>query len=189
MVHAAGISSPQGAILFVGPSGRGKSTLAASLQQPGFTLLGDDAIVISEQVGEVRCKAVYQSLRLFPDSIATLFDQPIEQSDVACYTEKQNVHFAAAGPGASDHRVRSIFFIAADDGHAHQTIETIGPADACMRLVEHSFWLDPTDIGLTARKLASASALANRVPAFELAYPRDFSQLPELHAAMFSVLP
>ena len=43
-------------------------------------------------------------------------------------------------------------------------------------------------MALTARKLASASALANRVPVYQLAYLRDYAKLDELHAVIFSVL-
>ena len=68
------------------------------------------------------------------------------------------------------------------------SVELVSPGETCMRLVEHSFWLDPTDKSLTARKLLSASALAGRVPAYKLAYPRDYAKLEDVHAAIFSVL-
>ena len=188
VLHAAGVSGPSGAILFVGQSGRGKSTLAGSLHQRGFELLGDDAIVVSAVDDITRCSAVYRSLRLFPDSIESLFDQPVHRSEVAEYTDKENVHLPAPEGGDSDHRVRAIFFIGEDKANAIPSLELVSPGDACMRLVEHSFWLDPTNMALTTRKLASASALANRVPVYQLSYMRDYARLDELHAVIFSVL-
>jgi len=188
VLHAAGVSGPKGAMLFVGQSGHGKSTLAASLYQRGFELLGDDALVMSAADGEARCRAVYRSLRLFPDSIDTLFEQPVRRSDVADYTDKKNVHLPISGQDDGLHRVRAIFFINSDEPTTSARVERISPGAACMRLVEHSFWLDPTDMALTARKLAQASTLANDVPAYTLAYPRDYAKLGELHAAVFSVV-
>lgn len=188
VLHAAGVAVPSGAILFVGPSGRGKSTLAASLHQRGFALLGDDAMIISTADGEAECSAVYRSLRLFPDSIESLFDQPIQRTDVADYTDKENVHLPAPDQRAGTHRVRAIFFIGADDAAAGPSVDLISPGDACMRLVEHSFWLDPTDVALTAKKLSAASALAHCVPVFQLGYPRDYAKLGNLHAAIFAAV-
>ena len=188
VLHAAGVSTPEGAILFVGPSGRGKSTLAASLHQRGFALLGDDAMVISAADGEARCSAVYRSLRLFPDSIATLFEEPVRLSEVSDYTDKENVHLPLPEQSDDAQRVRAIFFLNPDEDHAGASVEAVSPGNACMRLVEHSFWLDPTDIALTARKLTSASALAGGVRVYHLSYPRDYAKLAELHAAIFSVL-
>ena len=188
VLHAAGVLGPGGAILFVGESGRGKSTLAASLHQRGHPLLGDDAIVMSARDGAARCRAVYRSLRLFPDSITSLFDQPVRRSQVADYTDKENIHLTVSEASGDDHRVKATFFIDPDGGSERACVEALSPGDACMRMVEHSFWLDPTDMARTARKLASASALANAVPAYKLAYPRDYRKLDELHAAIFSVL-
>ncbi len=188
VLHASGVLRPDGAILFVGESGRGKSTLAASLHQRGYALLGDDAIVISARENVARCRAVYRSLRLFPDSIASLFDEPVRRSQVADYTDKENIHLQVSEPPATDHSVKALFFIDPDGASEHARVEKLSPGEACMRMVEHSFWLDPTDMARTARKLTSASALANDVPAYKLGYPRDYKKLDELHAAIFSVL-
>lgn len=188
VLHAAGVTSSRGAILFLGESGRGKSTLAASLDQCGFPLLGDDSIVTSTIDGEARCKAVYRSLRLFPDSIDTLFEQPVSRTEIGNYTDKENIHLPAAEHRDGDHGIRAIFSISPDDSVASASVELVPPGDACMRLVEHSFWLDPTDTGLTARKLQSASLIANGVRLYQLAYPRDYAKLAEVHAAIFKVL-
>jgi hypothetical protein len=44
--HAAGVVVGGGAVLFAGPPGAGKSSLAAALLRRGATLLGDDAIAL-----------------------------------------------------------------------------------------------------------------------------------------------
>lgn len=46
-VHASGVVSPEGrALVFVGDSGSGKSTLAFALARSGWSLLGDDGVVL-----------------------------------------------------------------------------------------------------------------------------------------------
>lgn len=188
VIHASAAANKDGAIMAVGQSGRGKSTLAASLHQRGLSLLGDDAIVISQQSGMSHCRAVYQSLRLFPDSIASVFDAPVTQSEVAAYTAKRNIRLDGTAEDTFSHPIRAIFFLDADDGHSRAASEEIAPADACMRLIEHSFWLDPTDVLRTADKLKSASALASGVPCFQLSFPRDFDRIGELHDTIFEAL-
>lgn len=188
VLHASGVATGEGALLFVGHSGRGKSTLAASLHQRGLPLIGDDAVLIDGLNDNARCKAVYRSLRLFADSIETLFDPTVDQSDVADYTDKRNIHFPVLETADASHPVRAIFFISPESDDASARVNPVSPGDACMRLVEHNFWLDPTDMAKTTRKLHQASVLATRVPAWKLDYPRDFSKLDDLQAAIFSVL-
>lgn len=188
VLHAAGVSGAAGAILFAGQSGRGKSTLAASLHQRGCDLIGDDALVISHDPGGAWCSPVYRSLRLFPDSAASLFAPSVPRSEVADYTDKENIHLPVPELHDDNHRVAAIFFISPDQAQDCASVVPVAPRDACMRLVEQSFWLDPTDRELTARKLEAASALVNRAPVYQLAYPRDYARLAQVHAAIFAVL-
>jgi hypothetical protein len=185
VIHASGVSTDRGAILIVGPSGRGKSTLAASLHQRGFPLLGDDAII----VGGDGCRAVYPSLRLFADSIDTLFTAPTKQSPVAHYSAKRNIHLPAdaSSPDQNQHS-RGIFFLEPDAGVGDPAVIRMAPAAACMTLVEHSFWLDPTSIEQSAQRMQAASAIAGSAPLFRLNYTRDYSALDDLHDAIFAAL-
>ncbi|HOX04615.1 MAG TPA: hypothetical protein P5555_20550 [Candidatus Paceibacterota bacterium] len=71
--HASAIESQAGALVFMGPSGRGKSTLAASFAQKGFRILADDALQI-DKTGDGRCQARpgHRSIRLWADSQAAV---------------------------------------------------------------------------------------------------------------------
>ena len=44
VLHASAVATPEGAIAFIGSTGRGKSTLAASFTKRGFPLLTDDCL-------------------------------------------------------------------------------------------------------------------------------------------------
>ena len=46
VIHASAVETPDGAVLFCGPSGRGKSTLAHALAQLGFPVLCEDGTVV-----------------------------------------------------------------------------------------------------------------------------------------------
>jgi hypothetical protein len=187
VLHAAGVRRDEGIVLLVGPSGSGKSSLAASLHNSGYHLVGDDVMVIAESKGIVTGRAVYRSLRLFPDSIEALVHGPADFTPVASYTDKQNVIFA--DDLRSDHPlpVRAAFLLGSPRGKG-VVVEPVTSAQACMGFLEHSFWMDPGDLRLTKQRMSQASALAEQVPTFRLAYQRKYSALPAVHRALAGVL-
>ena len=65
LVHAAGVVDPQGrAWLFAGDSGSGKSTLAYALARSGWTVLGDDGVLIERDGSGLRAHPWREPLRV-----------------------------------------------------------------------------------------------------------------------------
>lgn len=187
VLHAGAFEANDQSILVVGASGRGKSSLVASFQQAGYPLLGDDALVISEIDGVACAKAVYPSLRLFPDSIKALFAEIVSTTKVAPYTSKQRVEI----PPSKASRVQpipiqAIFILARRSTDTEIQLRRISVAESCMALVENSFALDPTDTQRAAKRLISASAIARVIPTFEISYPRSFQRLPQVREAILA---
>ncbi|NBV25365.1 MAG: hypothetical protein EBS05_26060 [Proteobacteria bacterium] len=72
-LHASAIATPQGAVVFMAHSGRGKSTLAAHFRQRGFKILADDVAVVSfDATGRPQVAPGYPQFKLWPDSVAEL---------------------------------------------------------------------------------------------------------------------
>lgn len=189
ILHAGAIRVGQGAILLMGLSGRGKSTLVTSFDQAGFALLGDDAMVVSSLDATPRVRAVYPSLRLFPDSIDALMPGVATAGPVAHYSTKHRIDVSVARKG--DDRslaIQAIFSIAKPAENDLIGLRRLTIAETCMALVESSFALDPVDPGQALGRLNDASALARQVPAFEIAYPRDYARLPEVRQAILGQL-
>jgi hypothetical protein len=186
VLHAAGIEVPGGAILLLGLAGRGKSTLAASFHANGRALLSDDAMVVGQDGATLQCRPLYRSLRLFPDSVAAVFNGPRGFTPVADYTSKQNIidleEPEATRPG---YAIRSIYWLG-EPRAGPIAVRRLAHGEACMALVEHSFSLDPSDPGRAEARLRQAAALAATVPMFEIGYPRDFAILPELREAILA---
>ncbi len=185
VLHAGAVVQDGSAIVLLGESGRGKSTLAASFLEDGWSLMGDDALVVSV-VGEAFLgRAVYKSLRLFPDSLDTLFPVRPDLTAVAHYSPKHRVTVQLdpehdGGPAP----LQALFFLAAEPSDDRIFLRQMSIAEACMDIIANSFSLDPTDPVLAKRKLFAASALAAGVPAFELAFRRGYARLPKVHAAI-----
>ena len=177
------------AILLLGESGSGKSSLAASFERKGYALLGDDALVVSWRGQSAHARAVYPSLRLFPDSIQALFSEGIPTASVAHYTPKLRVSVPLKDEGErSALPIRAIFVLGAPSPDSQVKVCRKSIADACMSLVEGSFVLDPTDTSRAPKRLHDASALAREVPVFDLSYPRAYSRLADVRAAIFEAL-
>jgi hypothetical protein len=178
VLHAGAIVIAGRALAFPGPSGRGKSTLAASLQRAGATLLGDDALIVASDAGIHTVRAVYPSLRLLPDSLAHLFPEPPPTSDVAHYSDKRSVKVAASGSAP----LAALCFLG---GHSESIVlRRMSTAETCVGLIANSFSLNPPDPADARRKLATASVLASDLPAWEISYPRDFARLPDVHTVI-----
>ncbi len=184
VLHAGAVCIENKVLLILGRSGSGKSTLVSSFQQSGYILMGDDAVIVSNGNGLPIAKAIYPSLRLFPDSIEALFPEPRALQAMAHYSSKQRIDVTGeqiAGPMP----VQAIFVLGSDEPIAIRRLST---PTACMAIVENSFALDPTDPDRARFRLDRASALAMQVPVFEIAYPRDYDRLPEVRQAVLTAL-
>lgn len=71
-LHGSAVVTPQGAILLLGPKGRGKSTLALALAQAGAQLLTDDVAVVEHGSTWSVVRPGVHAVRLWPDSAAQL---------------------------------------------------------------------------------------------------------------------
>ena len=184
IIHAGAVRVENEAILLMGDSGRGKSTLVASFDQVGMPLLGDDAMIIDTVGSVATVRAVYPSLRLLPDSIDALMPGKITAGPVAHYSRKERID--VAGDRGNDETAPQICAIFAIGEATADVIDihALSPAEACIALVTNSFALDPSNTAKARDRMERASALARQVPAFDIAYPRDYARLPEVRQAI-----
>lgn len=187
VLHASAVDMHGQAIAFVGESGHGKSTLAASLHMAGFPLLTDDGLVLTKGEDGVLALPTYTSLRLWPDAVAGLFAETPALAPMAHYSSKQRVLMADAERAANQLLPLAALYVLAPETEANDsaiTLTRLSARDACMAIISNSFQLDPTDKGRAAALFNAASDIAHCLPVFSLNYPRDFTRLPEVHAAI-----
>lgn len=172
---------------FLGLTGSGKSTLSASLHAAGYPLLGDDAVAISEAGCAIMGEAVYPSLRLYRESIEQVFAESLPTSAMAFYSDKRHVGVPNLADGASTPSPLGAVFVLAQ-GDSGVSLYRLSPAEACMAFLENSFALDPKDGAIAARRMAAAARMAAAIPCYELAYPYDFSLLPQVREQVIGAL-
>lgn len=188
--HAGAVRCGDAALMFVGASGRGKSTLSASFILAGHALLGDDAMIVSWSDHMPHVRAVYPSLRLFPDSLEALMPDALTAGPMAHYSTKQRIDVDVVDDGDLPALpVRALFVIDAPAAEEAVSLCPLSIADACMALVESSFALDPNDLEQARSRLTAASRLAGAVPAFRLAFQRSFDLLPAVRQAILDAVP
>jgi hypothetical protein len=193
VAHASAVATPAGAIAFVGRSGRGKSTLAASLALQGFPLMTDDCLLLEEADSGLLATPSYPGARLWDDAIATLFDDAPAVTNVAHYTGKKRLALADGPVHFCCDRIplRRMYFLASPEQAADDPAIAITPLAAraaFMELVTYSFKLDVQDRSLLQREFHMLDRIAALPLFFRLSYPHDFAALPAVQQAILDHL-
>jgi len=72
-LHASGIQTERGAVLFMGPPASGKSTLLAAFVQRGYAMLADDVTgIVQNENGGVQALSAFPGIRVWPDTAEML---------------------------------------------------------------------------------------------------------------------
>ncbi len=181
--HASVVTVPGGAVAFLGNSGMGKSTLAASFALEGAAFLTDDALLIDECAG-IRAMPSHASLRLWKDSIDALIPEGAPEAQAISYSSKSRL---LAG-NALCYRNEPVALLAAFELQWQElddiSIQPLEGAERTMAWIENSFLLDIEDQDLLARHFDWTYRIADRVPTFRLDYPRDYGMLARVRDAV-----
>lgn len=182
-VHSSAIAAGDGAALFLGRSGWGKSTLAGLMHRQGYALLSDDCALLRPQPARVVALPTYRSMRLWPESLARVF--PSAEVSVGTSGAKRRLRVSGDDDPDTPRKVDAIYVL--NDPVEHRqtiSIEPISPAALCLALIKHAFRLDVADRSAAATFLGLCAAVARSIPAFGLSYPRDFAEAPALVSAL-----
>ncbi|HEX6975546.1 MAG TPA: hypothetical protein VF147_14170 [Vicinamibacterales bacterium] len=178
LLHASGVAGRSGSVLFVGGTGTGKSTLAATFAGPlrPFT---DDAVRVTERNGAFIARGAYPGARLWPDAVAVLGSRPAARP-VAHYTEKRRIALAAPRAGRT---IRVIYVLQAAPA-ASVTIRRCTRRAALVSVLSHAYRLDPADRDVSRRHLDLVTSLSAAVPVFTLAFPENLERIRDVRDAV-----
>ena len=187
VLHASGVLTEFGAIAFVGRTGEGKSTLAASFARNGCPMLSDDCLVLRSDCQCWTATATYPGVRLWPSTLDALLYRETPTHDIAHYINKRRVNNCeivphSSGPAA----LRALFMLCYSEGEP--SITRHRPASATMALIAYAYNLDITDTAFLRQQFGTVSDIAAKVPVFELRYPRDFATLGRVRQVILKQL-
>lgn len=184
VLHASAIEIKDFAIAFLGMSGRGKSTLAASFATSGYRFITDDGLQLEKEGDVCLAKPSHPSIRLWDDSRQAVMPQTAKTAPPVDYTPKARLladdevaYCDAPRP------LRCMYFLG--DGNTDEvSIEPVSGRDAMIELVRHSFLLDIEEREMLSHHFGQLTELAKRLMFFRLDYPRQYEMLPQVRDAV-----
>jgi hypothetical protein len=189
VLHAAAVADGSGALLLLGQTGAGKSTLGASFLDNGFTLLTDDCVLLEPSNLGFRALAAYPGLRLWPDSLKRLEHRRSDESKPDQSDWKRRVELEPVSGGWQE--VIALVVLEGPiegDEPGEVSVAAMPGSGAVVELLQHGFLLDPTDQEIIERQFLAVGDLAGSLPLFRVTYPRDYSRLPDVRRSIVQAL-
>lgn len=185
VLHGSAVEIADAGVAFLGESGKGKSTLAASFATSGFRFLTDDGLQL-EWSSEGGCLALpsHPSIRLWADSQDALVGgdapsaPPVQFTRKARFLAGQDIAFCDA-----PRPLRRIYFLG-EPSEGPIRFERLAPAAVLIGLVKNSFLLDVEAHDVLALHFDALSRLSALPLFFQLHYPRHYDALPQVREAI-----
>jgi len=180
VLHASAVKVNGKAVLFLGASGAGKSTMAAALGSHGYPLISDDLCAISLAPGG--SPVVHpdgRRLKLWADAITRLDvssrqGDPVRNRLEKFYVEPTEVFAAPLSIGA-------VYALAEARPSDQPGIKLINVAEAGLRLRRNAYRpLLVSRMGQRAQYFQAVAAISNTAGVFDLCRALDFAQMPEI---------
>jgi len=193
VLHASAVEINGVAVLFLGDTGWGKSTLATSFLMNGHTILTDDCLLIKQENGNVTGMFSYVGARLMDDSIKAIVGEKFKLNKMAHYSTKKRLILHADFTNKNDEIPIAALFLLTSPEHAAKTgtilIEKINGAQIATEIIKHSFILDVFDKGKIAEKFSKTGGIAaSGFPMYRLIYPRNYALLDQVRAVVEDVV-
>jgi hypothetical protein len=192
VVHASAVNVGRDqSVAFLGPSGRGKSTLAAAYLQARAPILTDDCLLVASSGGQgFKAIPAYPALRLWPDSLAALELHAAARVTTTLESGKARLMLGGGLAGACPMALSALFVLgdpAVAPSHGVE-IEPLRGNKAMMALIESAFVLDLVSKESIRHNFAVVSTVARSgIPLFSLNFPRRYEILEEVRQAVAEV--
>jgi hypothetical protein len=181
VLHASGVATGEGCVLFAGESGVGKSTLLAELLRRGHKMIVDDVCAVRfDAAGKPIVVPSYPRTRLWADAAARF---AIDTTNLPRTRSSWDKFERQVGDQFSDREANLthvVHLAGPYDGH-ECSLERLGPIDAFTTLVDNTYrgiLLDGLDRRTSHFELASRAA--SFVKVFRVRRPADSNTVEEL---------
>ena len=164
-LHAAAVVEGGEAILFCGPAGRGKSTLAAALALRGYEVLSDDGVVLSGLEDQPMAWPGATGVRITPTAFAALAGRGQDCERGSSY---KATHLIGRAPSTAARSVAAVVLLAPREGKEPEA-DRLEPMAAQPALMPHVLHGGPDRLAAAMRR---TGLLVSRVPVFRARLPQ-----------------
>jgi hypothetical protein len=181
-LHATAIGTNDGAIGFVGDSGFGKSTLAASFLQAGWQLLTDDLLALKPRGNSLLVQPGLPKISLRREVADLLLGTSSPDAIVNPHLRKVVVPLEAARWSRRALPLQALYLLSPPDSlrsnGSDVVLRPLSKREAFIALTTNVFNSFVPDEQRLKLHFAWAGQLAASVRVIELSYPRSFGMLP-----------
>jgi hypothetical protein len=178
-LHASAVQTPTGAIAFVATQGTGKSTLAAACVAAGCALVADDVVVLRERGHEVDVTPAGIPLRLRE---ATAREVGEVTSDADAWGKVR----VAAALARDVLPLRAVYVLQPMTADAPVERSLRAPRAAAIAVLANGKITELLGSAAAGDALARCASIAQRVPVYDLAVPRDLGTIGTVVDALLS---
>jgi hypothetical protein len=178
-IHASAVCVGNGLAVFLGDSGRGKSTLALSFHQRGYPAFTDDVLLLEDSAKGMYGHAVYPALRLWQDSVREFLPTSSPKEAISHYSSKLRVptdEVFTAMP------LTALFLLDKVSDTPEITLRPLSSQEAFVALLKGTFHFHKPSRALHEKEFDTFSKLISTKPIFLLQYPRQYGVLDEVHS-------
>lgn len=186
ILHASAVEVEQSAVAFLGESGRGKSTLAASFSTSGHRFLTDDGLHVENSQNGYLVQPSHPSIRLWDDSREALIPASVQVAPSVEMTSKARLLAGTAVAFCDVPRLlRGVYFLGEGETETI-SIELVSGRDAMLELVKNSFLLDIDAREMLAHHFGQLVEMVKTPMFFRLDYPREYDLLPKVREVLLA---
>ena len=184
VLHASAVVIGGRALVFLGPSTAGKSTLAAFLLGTGASLLSDDIVPLRVGPEGSSVAESLPQLRLLEETASHLLARGETLSSLELDEDKLLIPLTREGRGLH-FELGPVplggFYLLSRGGSARPRLELLSSRDSVRELLRHSFAPRLVEgLGLAESRLERLVQACRSVPLKRLLYPDDLARLPEV---------
>jgi hypothetical protein len=186
-LHATAVVVDGEAIAFLGTSGAGKSSLAATFVQRGYSLLTDDVLVLQPDGDKLLAYPSLPRLKLMPETADTFFGGR-RSIPMNSFTSKMIFPLSPQGHAGNMVPLRALYVLPKRSSKRRIAVRTLLGRASFLPLIANTF----NDCVVTPARLKQQFAFAGKitaaVPLRQLSFPRGLELLPAVADAILSDL-
>ncbi len=193
VLHASVVDVQGAAVAFLGTHQGGKTGLAATFLQAGYSLLSDDLAPLKLGGNRIMVQPGYPQMRVWPDLGRHLVGPIDELPRVIETLEKRRIRVGRPegfGEFCTEPRpLAAIYLPQRKDSSVETHFEALGRRDAVVELMRMSFLARVVDsLGWQSHRIEVLALIAATVPVRRLLYPSGFENLARVRGAILEDL-